>query len=633
MVNYSSIIDILQSDKYVDKTYLFDSFFCRNYQTLGNCYRTGSSLFLKTLACFLDETADTKDVFKRLRIGQHECFAHEANAYRVLYLDFSDFKAKDFAEAINYITIKMSQAFKHYWDILSDGDNRYYDYHTLEKVLDIMEQEPAESTLQDALRILMLQLRGYETNRNGKKLAVLIDNMVKMETVAHENGYSAQMENFLKRFIVNDVYKFCDIFLQISDMIDEDDSYYPTKRHIVHQYFTVFTVDLRERYPELAVPEASQYGFPCVPFVPVIAGWHSIIDKGRKEIRMKKEEEELARLERIRKRKERYAIELSPAIPRFSPNMGLREKKVDKSSDEYKNLNNILKRLYAQCYPEFKKQHVYANLQNLDWSRKIVRDVERLKSDIEKLSKLTPHWKEVWVNGSLGTWLQVVCRRVDDKSNCSPARPENIKVYASLKSGNAEKTFLESMKFLMDNVKNSFAAKVSVYYRSDQICYWIAPDDFHCLEDFYAPHYDDLETAMPFMAYMGRLGISKDFPGTDNSHNSMQADIIADYFRSVKDIEKLDIEDMYNNYILKWNDETEEEGETLGFMDSSALSFVVILDTLDAILGRKPIDDKSFLIADDGIIWRILAESLCWDDVNTRLQKPRYDKHYSKHLE
>lgn len=622
MINYSSVIEMLLSDKYVDKTDLFDKFFGRNYNTLSNCYGTGSSSFLKTLACFLDETANTKNLFRRLKIGQHGSFLQEVNAYRVLYLDFSDFRAENYEEAIIYVTNKMSQTFKHYWNILSDSNDSYYNYHMLERALDVIEQKPSESVLCDSLRLLILQLRGYETRKNGKKLAVLIDNMVTLETVAQEYGYAAQMETFLKKFIVDDVYKFCDIFLQISDIDEEDDIWFPAKRYLAFRNFSVFAVDIRRCYPELVVQEASQYNFHFMPFVPAEVNWQSIVDEGREKIRKEKKEEELARLEHIRKEREKYAVELSPSVPSFSPNLGLRVKRVDKSTNRYRTLNNFLRKLYNQCYPEFKKQQIYEHLQNFDWSRKIVKDVDRLKSDMKKLSDNSPHWEEVWVDASLGTWVQIVCKRIDDESHCSPASPENIKVYASMKNGKAEGVFLESLKFLMDNVRNGFAAKLSVYYRSDQICYWIAPDDFHCLEQFFMPYNDDMEVPMPFMAYLGKLGISKDFPGSDRSHNSMQADIIFDYFRSVNDIEQLDLEDMYNNYISKWNAIIEDDS-LCGFKDCSALSFVVILDTLDAILGKRPINHNSFLMAGDGQFWRILADSRCWADVNTRLQKRR----------
>ena len=120
---------------------------------------------------------------------------------------------------------------------------------------------------------------------------------------------------------------------------------------------------------------------------------------------------------------------------------------------------------------------------------------------------------------------------------------------------------------------------------------------------------------MPFVAYKGKLGISKDFPGTDDSHNLAQAHIISDYFSTVNVVGSVDLEDMYNNYIAKWNADKYEEG-SWGFKSSSALSFVVIMDTLDAILDGAEINKRSSLLNPERRIWRILAQSKCWADVN-----------------
>ena len=75
MVNYDSIIKILQSDNYIDKTDCFEPFL-GGYKSRGfdNCKHTGASLFLKTLACFLDKDIDTNDIFKNLKIAQSKLF-------------------------------------------------------------------------------------------------------------------------------------------------------------------------------------------------------------------------------------------------------------------------------------------------------------------------------------------------------------------------------------------------------------------------------------------------------------------------------------------------------------------------------------------------------------------------------
>ena len=99
------------------------------------------------------------------------------------------------------------------------------------------------------------------------------------------------------------------------------------------------------------------------------------------------------------------------------------------------------------------------------------------------------------------------------------------------------------------------------------------------------------------------------------SHNSMQANIISDYLKTVSVIDDVDLEAMYNNYIAKWNADIYEDCDFLGFKNSSALSFVVIMDTLDIILGEAQLNEKSFLLSDNRKIWDILSQSRCWADI------------------
>ena len=71
MIDYSSLIDFLCSDGYVDRTDCISTLIRRRHETLEHCKGTGSSLLLKTIACFLDNTVDTKKVFRKLKIGQN----------------------------------------------------------------------------------------------------------------------------------------------------------------------------------------------------------------------------------------------------------------------------------------------------------------------------------------------------------------------------------------------------------------------------------------------------------------------------------------------------------------------------------------------------------------------------------
>ena len=351
MINYTAVIDILKSEHFADKTGLFERFTDFHHETLTNCSGTGASLFLKTLACFLDRSIDTREAFLGKEIAKSTVFEREINSHAVIYLDFSDFNADSYEEAREYIRRKMSDVYKQFYKYFEEDDNHQYNYQRSEAVLDIIERHPSDKVLECSLRDLMLQLRGYETFKKDCKLALLIDNLVLLETVAEAKGYSEEMKTFLKAYIVNDVYKYCD-----------------------HKH----------------------------------------------------------------------------------------------------------------------------------------------------------------------------------------------------------------------------------------------------LESFFRPYFSEMKTPLPFVAYKGCLGISRDFPGFDDSHNATQAHIISDYMKTVKRMEQVDLQDMYNNYIAKWNEDIEEEDEHRSFKRESVLSLVVILDSLDAILGKTSLSEESFLLSGDNRTWHILANSQCWNDVNER---------------
>ena len=105
---YMSVLNDVKSKRYRDKTDFFEKLISLRYCTLTNCLGTGSSFLLKTLACFLDKNIDSRSVFQNLKIGGKDIFSKEINSYHVLFLDFSDFHAESFNEAVEYLKDKMS---------------------------------------------------------------------------------------------------------------------------------------------------------------------------------------------------------------------------------------------------------------------------------------------------------------------------------------------------------------------------------------------------------------------------------------------------------------------------------------------------------------------------------------------
>ena len=215
MKDYTSIINVLKSEHYADRTDCFEPFLCQHYCSLTDCLGTGSSTFLKILACFIDEAVDAKEVFHNLKIGKSEYFLKEINSYRVVFLDLADFEADNFEDAMAYMKVKMSDLYKYYHKNFEPDGGGFFYPDTYDSALDVIGGTASPKVLQRSLKTLLVQLRGYENHKIGSKLAVLIDNMVRLETTAAEKGYIGQMNAFLKVFIVHDVYKYCDLFLQI----------------------------------------------------------------------------------------------------------------------------------------------------------------------------------------------------------------------------------------------------------------------------------------------------------------------------------------------------------------------------------------------------------------------------------
>ena len=619
MIDYTSVLNILRSKEFVDKTNCFIKLLGNKYTTLENCGRTGSSLFLKTFACFIDENIDSGTAFVGLNIGGSDCFESEINSYRTVYLDFSDFNSTNYEGAVRYLKDKMSAVYKQYFNFFDTNTTSYYEYSQLEYAVDVIEKTADLETLQSSLRKLLLQSGGYENHRKNK-VAVLIDNLVLLETVSKANGYSDEMQGFLRQFVVEDIYKYCDLFLQIGDADETSDSCFFGNRYLTYRYFSVFANNMRKRLPEMVVPLDCQFEFD-VRVTESNDDWEERIANAKKRIQFAKEEEEQRRLDRIRRERMRYAENIAPEIPRFSCNLGIREKRLNKLSPKYIEIEDWLKVIYRNSRPRFEADKVYRLVQRIKENDLIVADALKFGSVLEKLPQGNPRWKTNNAVSSWSSWVQATYERADERYDASPARAENIKAYVCFDNTAIGDIFVESLDYLLLKANETFAAKIAVCNRADQMCYWISQNDFKHLEDFYKTYSGAMVKSLPFVAYKGKLGISKDFPGVDDSHNLTMAHVVSDYFKTITDEEEVDLEGMYNRYIAKWNADLSDDDAYLGFKSNSALSLIVILDTLDYILSESEVDESSFLLSGEKEIWRVLASSRCWADVNEKWVK------------
>ena len=620
MINYAQVKAMLMSDKYIDKSDAFDYMIDHRFLTLANCRGTGSSTFLKTLAIFLDKEADGSEIFKSLRIGSNSSILNHSGSYHVLWLDFSDFHAGSFEEAMEYLKEKMSVAYMTFYDVFYFEFTYYNHYSSFSFALDIIDKAETLTDLQSSLSTLLRQVKLYQQFQEKTKFAVLIDNLVSLEIIASEKGFGNAMKGFLEHFIVEDVYKYCDIFVQIGDCPEEEHGWFLSDNHLAYYRFTVNSVDMKKYCPEIAVEESKQYPFEYEPLITSNDKWDILTAEERKKVDMAIRNEVQRRMEHERGEKMRYAEELSTDVPLLSQNLGIRHKVMDKSSPKYAELNALLRKMFVEFAPQFDTDDIYKFFQSFDKNSETVSDTEKLEKRIKGLSVGSPKWEKADIN-TLEYWVQVTFHPKAKEKRHSPASPENIKVYVCCNHTDIENVFVESLNYLLQTAGNTIAAKICRYDRADQMCYWISPDDFRHIEAFYALHSHELVKSMPFVAYKGHLDISKDFPYTDSSHNSVQAHIIADYFKTVANAGAVDLEDMYNNYISKWNADKPEEHSYCSFKQSSALAFVVIMDTIDTIISGKDLGSDSLLLSPEGSTWRILSNCRCWGDVNERWHK------------
>ena len=157
-----------------------------------------------------------------------------------------------------------------------------------------------------------------------------------------------------------------------------------------------------------------------------------------------------------------------------------------------------------------------------------------------------------------------------------------------------------------------FHAKVSRVKRKDGMCFWVSRQAFHVLENFFSECSDVIGGAMPFIAYRGKLGISRELV-TFDSHNSEQALLISSYFNSLEKEENVSLSRMYDLLIKAWNQEISADHPVMkAFQYTRAQTVLILLDTMDVITGKTVLDNDHLFLQENGNIWRALGQASSW---------------------
>ena len=594
------------------------------YNVFSNTTGTGMDALLRLLRVYLDETSENRPQFTQLHTEEHAYHSKYLHSCRVLYLDFSDFSCKNCEDARKYLAQKMSQLYKEHIDLWEWNEEDYHYYRWAEECLDIIEQKTDDARLQRSLQELLYQANHRKLwNDHTSYVVLLINNMVLLEEVAAEYQYEDWMDTFLMDFIVEDIYKFCDTFLQIGELPakKQDPDHWSWDWHGYRCYyaFSVSDEDIweyKDRYPFADSDFLKQDFFVEVPTTIDTLDWNLVIQEKRKIIEKQKEKEQIVIEEGRIAEMKRYQKELPESFPKVSSFLGIRKlEHVSYSTEKLDYYHTLLQQIYAQdcrstgqIYEQFQK--IMDTPTDITCSAK-----QYLQQYFPPLENSTDHtdWK-IWINEDT-YWVYFGFS--NGQFNFVPT-PYMLKAYVSLQCTDICEVFFQSLIYLKKHAQKNFGAKVSKIDRADQMCYWISPTDLSLLYDYYASYYEILKCEMEFVAYRNKIGISRDF-GNEVSHNQMQAELISTYFNIIQSKEEIDLLEMYRLFVEGWNGALSEEHPfTKAFKYTSAASFLVLLETLQTILQKdSQLPEDSLLLTENRKLWGSLCDAKCWGDLET----------------
>ena len=601
-------------DSYIDNSPAISEllFHWPHHHILRGQKGSGKSTFLKLLRTFLDRNEKSELLFSDMKISKEKNWKKHLNKYSVVYMDFSDFRAESYKSAVEYFNEKMQKIFIELQDYFIEECTP--EYNLCEYYIDIMDGKFHKDSVKRALRIL---LRIYEHGKhyidNLSPLAILIDNISQTEFYAKKYGYSDKMKSFIKDFLGEEYpIKIADIYVQVGDyflretQIDDFYDYY--EPHCV-SYFCqeIFPDDIDSNYLDehfcIIQKLNSEY----------FSKTKNLIEEKRQWINYEKlHKKEAEKLAEIIERK-RYAKRISKTLIRPSTLIGLRKYSIEEHNQTYNELNDFLKSMYDSYITSDKKDDfVYKKLQNADFEKRTDWTEENLEIIKNLQTNNSKTWESVWTNGD-SYWSYIGFRGRNKTSYISSS---HIKLYATLNTINIKNTFLDSIRFLVKNGTNGFSAKISKYSRNDQMCYWVRLKEYTLLQQFFASYQAKLISPMRFIAYKNGLGISHELNIT--SHNSLNAEIIQKYFKLVQDREEIALSKMISLYVLGWNGKLGKKHPFSYFKQDRADAIVVLLETLDLILGRRFFNDTSILLNDTPEFWDALSSSVCWCDFEER---------------
>lgn len=342
------------------------------------------------------------------------------------------------------------------------------------------------------------------------------------------------------------------------------------------------------------------------------------IEEERRWVAEKKRAAEEAEREAKERERREFAMALPEGCPRVSKFMGVRDLVMDCASQEARDrLNKLLLEIYERFGSEVTRRKAYEYFQHFEkGSGKVVGLSDVLYALRERANaKGCYHCS---VDDHDRYWGRFNLERTEHEPGFSTLAL--IKVYLSPRGKDyVVECFRSVIEFLIDEGRHGFYAKVGRHVRSDQICLWLMREDFFALERHLTTLDDILCCPLPFVAYRGKMGVSREL-ATWDSHNGIQAELVAGYLLGVEDATKIDVLDMYRQLVRAWNGDIEEDHPlSKEFRGIEAQQLLILLESINVILGNDVVGDDCFLTSDDDRLMSNLGWAKNWYEVGRRL--------------
>ena len=630
---------------HLNEPYLEKQYF--GYKNICGPRRSGKSSFLSALIHYFGCIGGNEDKEKDISDESEETVWTHKHCHPIIFLDFSDCVVKTYDEAIKYIKSQMSTLYLS-WLYKLDEDS-FHHYTAWEGYLDILDGNCCESELAGSLlkMVHLIRLSDKYTEIHTRPM-IFIDEVSKPLLYAAEYGFEDRLKSFYDTFLDIDHYELTggiyttsyaptntNVYFDLKYIEDKPINTIPAllefgkksglslQDDVQESYFWPHnryfdrTINLKECFHEMLC-ESGDFKEYCDFNTHPDAEILGFISQKRKWIEetRKKEEKELQR----RKEEERieYKSPLSDTCTIPSKFAGIRSLNVEiTDEDRHIKLNSILKELYLKRGREIRADEVYDKLQNISGSDERIKGIDKLLEELQLNAEANKAVYSCSVNLRDHYWGRFDVSR--QKSEPGYSDMALIKVYLTAAE---EKKILSifgaTVEFLINQGKHRFHAKVARRRRTDHICLWTAREDFFALEKYLKKVDKDLITPLPFIAYRNKLGISREFYSWD-SHNGVQASMISLYLQHIDNISDVEVLTMYSEYVKAWNGELPDDHYlSKEYKRNNAQEFLILIETLDILLGNSKITDDHFLLNGDENLWMALGEAKNWFQIGKR---------------